>query len=46
MDAHTGGLIELLLVFGAVIVWALWEIWSTGRSRRRDAEGRGEDGPS
>jgi cbb3-type cytochrome oxidase subunit 3 len=36
MDGHTFGLVELLGVFGGVIAWALWEIWSTRRSLRDD----------
>lgn len=36
MDGHAFGLVELLLVFGVVIAWALWEIRSTSRSLRED----------
>ncbi len=38
MDGHAFGLIELLLVFGIVIGWGVWEIWSTHRSLRDDRE--------
>jgi len=36
MTGHALGLVELLLVFGVVIAWALWEIRSTTRSLRED----------
>ena len=38
MDDHTFGFVELLLVFGVVIGWGLWEIWSTKRPLRRDED--------
>ena len=38
MSGHTFGLVELLLVFGVVIAWALWEIHSTSRSLRADRD--------
>lgn len=37
----TGGtlvLVELLLVLGGVMGWALWELWSVRRSLRQDRE--------
>jgi hypothetical protein len=39
MPPSTLGLIELLLVFGGVIGWALWQWWQMRRWRReRDAQ--------
>lgn len=38
MSGHAAGLIELVLVFGVVLAWAFWELWSVRRSRRGDAE--------
>ncbi len=42
MSGHTLGVIELVLVFGAVVGWAAWELWSLHRlrERRRDEEKR------
>lgn len=31
-------LIEMVLVFGGVLAWAVWEVISTRRSLRRDRE--------
>lgn len=35
MSGHALGLIELLLVFGAVVGWAAWELWSLRALRKR-----------
>jgi len=43
MSGHAFGLIELLLVFGVVIAWALWEIRSTNRSLRDDRDKAADD---
>jgi len=42
MSGHTLGVIELVLVFGAVVGWAAWELWTLRRlrERRRDDEKR------
>ena len=34
MADHVFGLVELLLVFGIVVAWALWEIRATRRALR------------
>ncbi|MCX2864543.1 hypothetical protein OOZ63_22175 [Paucibacter sp. PLA-PC-4] len=44
------GLIELLLVFGAVMAWALWQWWDwrkwrRGREQQELRERPPEDGP-
>jgi cbb3-type cytochrome oxidase maturation protein len=36
MTGQTLFLIELVLVFGGVIGWAVWELWSLRRSQARD----------
>lgn len=38
MDSNLLGLIELLLVAGGVLGFAIWELVSVRRSIRRDAE--------
>lgn len=37
------GLIELSLVFGSLMVFLLWELFSLRRSQRRDAQARDKD---
>ena len=37
MDGQTLILIELLLVFGLVFGWGLWELRTLGREREADA---------
>lgn len=44
MSGHTLGLIELVLVFGAVVGWAVWELWSMRRARRKRVHERDESG--
>ncbi len=38
------GLIELILVFGAVLGFGFWELYSLRRDKKRPG-GRGGDGP-
>ena len=35
MSSHSFGLIELLLVFGVVIGWAVWQLYTLRRDNRR-----------
>jgi hypothetical protein len=40
------GLIELLFFFGAVLAWAVWELWSVRRPRQKkgpSVDGGGDD---
>lgn len=38
MDAGAIKALELVLVFGLVIGWGVWELWSLRRDRRRREE--------
>jgi len=40
MSAPSAALIELALVFGAVIAFGLWELYSLRRHTKRSAEAR------
>jgi hypothetical protein len=40
------GLIELFLVFGALLAWSVWELLRTRRAIERDAKIRGTDKPT
>jgi hypothetical protein len=40
MSAPSAGLIELVLVFGAVIAFGVWELYSMRRHSKRSAEAR------
>lgn len=42
MSRDTLILIELLLVLGGVMGWALWELWRTKRTLRQDEERRAQ----
>jgi hypothetical protein len=37
MSTNTLFFIELFLVHGAVLAWAVWEVWSLRRDKRRAA---------
>lgn len=45
MSGHTLGLIELILVFGAVVGWAAWELWSLRRLREKRKQENDAGGP-
>ncbi len=38
MSGQTAFLIELVLVFGGVLAWACWELYSLRRSQAKDRE--------
>lgn len=37
MNGSHFALIEMVFGFGVVLAWAVWELWSLRRDRRRDA---------
>jgi hypothetical protein len=39
------GLIEMLFFFGAVLAWALWELWSVRPGRKPDRKPGDADDP-
>ena len=50
MSNNLAFFIELVLVFGGVLAWAVWELWSVRRDQRRSSAKRtrhpeGEHGP-
>jgi hypothetical protein len=38
MNGEKAALIEMLFGFGVVLAWALWELWSLDRDKRRAAK--------
>jgi cbb3-type cytochrome oxidase maturation protein len=42
MSGKTMVLLELLLIFGGVLGWAFWDLWSLRRSQARDREAAAE----
>ncbi len=40
MSGHALGIIELVLVFGAVVGWAGWELWTLRRARQQREQQR------
>lgn len=38
MKTSIAGILEMSLVFGALLVFLIWELWSVRRSQRRDKE--------
>jgi uncharacterized membrane protein len=42
MSGRTAFFIEVVLVFGGVLAWACWELWSVKRGQRRDREASAE----
>lgn len=43
MTGRALGLVELILIFGIVIGWALWELWVLRRERRKAPHRRDVD---
>lgn len=42
MSGKTAFLIEIVLVFGGVLAWACWELYSVRRSQAKDRAGSTE----
>lgn len=42
MSGQTIFIVELGLVFGGVLGWAVWDLWSLRRSQARDREASAE----
>ncbi len=42
MSGQTVFLVESVLVFGLILAWAVWELFSTRRSLKRDREASAE----
>ncbi len=43
MDPRTFGIIEMVLIFGGVLVFGFWQLYSL--KRYKDKERRAEEGP-
>lgn len=37
MNSWAMGVIELVLIFVPILGWAIWEVWSLKREKKRDA---------
>jgi len=45
MDPHIYAIIELVLVFGAVLGFGLWELYSLRRDKKRSQQAQALDAP-